>query len=390
MKLDEALLDFATDREKEYLKAVNKHGSQKKAAQALSVNRRAVDKAIARLKNRASRQGYSPEHDMKRPVPDGFHLKGTSTLYDGDGNQKLQWVKSNIDHERQTEIFREAVEGMADTLPRIKPRKSGPEDINADLMTVYPIGDAHIGMLSWPEETGEDWNLEIAERVHCEAMADLVDRSPASDKAVVINLGDWFHADNMQGVTQRSGHSLDMDGRYAKMVRVGVKVMRLCIERALDKHREVHVINVIGNHDDTGAMFLSICLHNVYENEPRVIVDTSPSAFHYIRHGKVLIGCHHGHSCKPDALPGVMATDRAKDWGESEHRYWYMGHVHHQALKEYAGVTVESFRTMAAKDAYAHWGGYRAQRDMKAIIHHRELGEVSRIHVRPEMLKGAA
>lgn len=388
--IDEKLLEYATDRDRDYIEAVNKHGSNRKAAKALGVSHKAVGNAIIRIRKRAAKQGYSPEHDMTRPVPDGFHLKGTSTLYDSGGNQKIQWVKSSINHERQREIFEEAVQGMAETLPKLPKRKFKVADVNADLMSVYPIGDAHIGMLSWPEETGEDWNLEIAEQIHCEAMSNLVERSPASGKAVVINLGDWFHADNMQGVTQRSGHSLDMDGRYAKMVRVGVKVMRQCIESALKKHAEVHVINVIGNHDDTGAMFLSVCLANVYENEPRITVDTAPSAFHYVRHGKVLIGCHHGHSCKPEALPGVMATDRAQDWGESEYRYWYIGHVHHQALKEYAGVTVESFRTLAAKDAYAHWGGYRAQRDMKCVVHHRDLGEVSRIHVRPEMLKGAA
>lgn len=388
--IDEKLLEYATEREKEYVAAINKYGSNNKAAKALGLNRRSIDQALERLRVRAARQGYAPEHDMIRPVPDGFHLKGTSTYYRKTETTPAQWVKSSIDHERQREIFEEAVQGMAETLPKLPKRKFKIADVNADLMSVYPIGDAHIGMLSWPEETGDDWNLEIAEQMHCEAMSNLVERSPASGKAVVINLGDWFHADNMQGVTQRSGHSLDMDGRYAKMVRVGVKVMRQCIESALKKHAEVHVINVIGNHDDTGAMFLSICLANVYENEPRVIVDTAPSAFHYIRHGKVLIGCHHGHTCKPEALPGVMATDRAKDWGESQYRYWYMGHVHHQALKEYAGVTVESFRTLAAKDAYAHWGGYRAQRDMKCIVHHSDLGEVSRIHVRPEMLKGAA
>lgn len=48
-----------------------------------------------------------------------------------------------------------------------------------------------------------------------------------------------------------------MDGRYAKMIQVGVKVMRQCIESALAKHKTVRVINVIGNHDHTGAIRLS-------------------------------------------------------------------------------------------------------------------------------------
>ena len=163
--------------------------------------------------------------------------------------------------------------------------------------------------------------------------------------------------------------------------------MRQCIESALDKHAKVRVINVIGNHDDTSSMMLSICLANIYEKEPRVIVDTSPSAFQYFRHGKVLVGCHHGHSTKPAALAGVMATDRSKDWGETEYRYWYIGHVHHQSVKDFAGCTVESFRTLAAKDAYSHWGGYRAPRDMKSIILHSEYGEVSRNTMNIGMLR---
>ena len=83
-----------------------------------------------------------------------------------------------------------------------------------------------------------------------------------------------------------------------------------------------------------------------------------------------------------------MATDQAQAWGRTEFRYWYIGHVHHQSVKEYGGVTVESFNTLTAKDAYSAWGGYRAQQNMKCIIHHAEFGEVGRHAVNPNMLKG--
>lgn len=345
------------------------------------------ERVIYKKKSKMARQGWSPEHDMTKEVPDGFHLKGTSTLYGDDGQPKLQWVKTNIDHQRQEELMREAIEAMADDLPRLSPRKIPRQKYRKDLMACYPIGDAHIGMRSWPKETGDMWDLAEAERIQCGAMAELVERAPVTETATIVNLGDWYHFDNMEGVTSRSGHSLDCDGRYAKMVRVGVKVIRQCIESALEKHKRVHVINVVGNHDDTGAMFLSVCLANVYEKEKRVTIDTTPSAFQYFRFGKTIVGCHHGHSCKPDRLPGVMATDRAEDWGATLYRYWWIGHVHHQSLKDYPGVTVESFRTLAAKDAYAHWGGYRAPRDMKCIVLHEEYGEVARHTVTPGMVE---
>ena len=37
-------------------------------------------------------------------------------------------------------------------------------------------------------------------------------------------------------------------------------------------------------------MALSIMLANIYENEPRVVIHDQPTARHYVRHGKVLIG----------------------------------------------------------------------------------------------------
>lgn len=331
------------------------------------------------------RRGFSPDHDMTHLVPEGFLAKGVSTYYNKEGKPTGQWVKSGIDTERWLELMRKACEAMTAELPQLAARPAQ-GDYLAHLMSAYPIGDAHIGMRSWGEETGQDWDLTIAERVQCGAMAALVDRAPATEKAVIINLGDWFHADNMEGTTSRSGHILDVDGRYAKMIQVGIKVMRQCIESALTKHRTVRVINVIGNHDDTGAIWLGIALSHIYANEPRVEIDTSPGAFMYVEHGKTLLGFHHGHSCKPDRLPGVMAADMAEAWGRTKHRYWYIGHVHHQSVKEYSGCSVESFNTLTAKDAYASWGGYRAAQRMHCILLHDRYGEVGRNTVHPEML----
>jgi len=257
-------------------------------------------------------------------------------------------------------------------------------------LTVYPIGDPHIGMYAWAEETGDDWDLTIAERVHCGAMDALVQAAPATEQAIIWNLGDALHYDSMAAVTPRSGHFLDADGRYAKMVGVAVKIIRQCIESALTKHKSVHVVNLPGNHDETGALWLSIALSHIYEKEPRVTVDTNPSVFSYYRWGKVLLGGHHGHACKPASLAGVMACDRAKDWGETLHRHWLIGHIHHESKKEFAGVTVESFNTLAAKDAYATNGGWRSGRGMQALVYHREHGEVARSKVNVAMLEDEA
>tara|TARA_R110000772_G_scaffold180258_1_gene291507 strand:+ start:250 stop:645 length:396 start_codon:yes stop_codon:yes gene_type:complete len=129
------------------------------------------------------------------------------------------------------------------------------------------------------------------------------------------------------------------------------------------------------------------CLHNIYEKEERVSIDRSPRHFHYFSHGSCLVGVHHGHGTKMANLPLIMAADRPEEWGKATHRYWWTGHIHHDSVKDHAGCRVESFRILPPADAWAANKGYRAGRDMKAIVLHSEFGEVARHIVNPAMLE---
>lgn len=318
---------------------------------------------------------------------EGLKLRGTSTLIREDGSTALQWVKTTRDQQALDAYYRALGDALAEKVPRVPPAKPGTGPALPDLMACYPIGDAHIGMLSWGTETGEDWDLRIAEQTQCAAMQALVDSAPPAKFATIINLGDWLHYDSMAAVTPASGHQLDADSRYGKVIRVAIAVMRTCIDASLRKHKAVRVINAIGNHDETGALWLAQALAAAYEREPRVTVDTSPSVFNYFEHGKCLVGIHHGHKARTERLPGVMAADQPEAWGRTRHRYWWLGHVHHQRVIEAAGVTLESFNTLAAKDAYAHAGGWRARRHMQCIVLHCEHGEVARSTVTAAMVE---
>jgi hypothetical protein len=323
-------------------------------------------------------------------APDGFHVRGVSTLYDSDGNVRGQWVKTQKDREEQTAALLEAIKSaMADALP-VGPI-AAPAIEAANLLTVYPMGDPHIGMYAWAAETGADFDLEIAERNLTEAMVRLVMSSPPSSQALIVNVGDFFHADNTLNRTMRSGHALDVDTRWAKVLRIGIRAMRTCIEQALCKHTTVRVINEIGNHDDHTSQVLTLALQMAYEQNPRVSFDDSPAKFHYHVFGQNLIGVTHGDTVKPADLGGIMAADQRVAWGQTRHRYWYTGHVHNQRVFElHGGVLVESFRTLAAKDSWTASMGYRSGRDMCAIVLHREWGEVERHRVDISRVEAAA
>lgn len=348
------------------------------------------ERTVRRRKLALQAKGHAIANERYNDCNDGHSIKGTSTLYDAEGNIKSQWVKTHVEKEViYLEASKEAFLEFASNLDQIKPSSDRPiVRTNSDLMSVYPLGDPHVGMMAWGLETGGDnWDLNTAEKILSEAYERVILASPPSERAVIINLGDFFHYDNQEGVTSRSKNILDRDGRYAKMIGVGLRIIRRMIHVALSHHKQVDVINVVGNHDETGALFLSICLSHIYEKEKRVKIDTSPSLFHYIKFGKVLIGAHHGHTCKMDKLSHVMAADKCEDWGQSKFRYWLTGHIHSDNKKEYPGCMVESFRTMAAPDAYAAGGGWRSGRDTKSLVYHKNYGEIERHIISLDLVK---
>lgn len=272
----------------------------------------------------------------------------------------------------------EAVSNIAEPFKEAAKPTKPPNYSNKDLLCVYPMGDPHLGMFAWRAETGEDFDLKMAERTLVAATDQLVNLAPPAEKALIINLGDFFHADNQSNQTTRSKNSLDVDTRWAKVLGVGVRVMRRIIDRALVKHQHVTVICEVGNHDDHSSIMLALCLAQYYTKEPRVHIDTSPAKFHWYHHGQCLIGVTHGDTIKPAQLPGIMANDRPMEWGRTIFRFWYTGHIHHDSAKEYPGCVVESFRTLAARDAWHSAHGYRSGRDMKCDVLHKKWGRITR------------
>ena len=385
--LDQKLKPYATDRQWEILAAWEAYGSQKKAAEILGCASRLIHSAKVAVLQKAVKAGYTPEHDWTHSVPDGQKIKGVSTYYGQEGEVKGQWVKSTEDAARQAEMFQAMVEGFTDTLPR-EEATGGPDGPLAEnLMACYPVGDHHIGMLAWHEETGANYDLKIAEKLLMGAANHLTGVAPKCEIATIVFLGDFMHYDSMVAETPSSRNKLDADGRFPRMVRYAIRSMRYFIQRTLSQHRFVNIIVEIGNHDLSSSIFLMECLVAVYEFEDRVTIDTSPKHFHYFTFGNTLVGTHHGHGAKMPQLPLIMAADKPEEWGASKYRYWWTGHVHHDQTKDFHGTKVESFRVLAPNDAWATEKGYRAMQDMKCIVLHKDFGEVSRHTVNPEMLK---
>lgn len=389
----ENFLDALTPAQATITQTVLRYGSVSEAAKAMGMNPSTLRGKLSEARRRAAKRGWAPEYAThgEHPTPEGYNVKGVSTYFrknDETGGMEVRgrWVKTDKEKEHQLAVLLDAIEPLADKFRGKSPKARAPKALDRDLLCVYPMGDPHVGMFSWAKETGEDFDLKIAEDHLITAVDQLVSIAPPAREALVINLGDFFHADNKSNTTT-AGTRLDLDTRWAKVLSVGIRTMRRIIDRALERHRVVNVMCAIGNHDEHGSIVLALCLEAFYSNNPRVKVSTTPDPFQFFRFGQCLLGVTHGNTVKPDQLPNIMACDRKEDWGATSYRHWYTGHVHHDSLREYAGCKVETFRTLAPRDAWHHASGYRSGQDMKVDVLHREWGHLNRHIVGIQQIK---
>lgn len=310
----------------------------------------------------------------------------TSTLIrgeEGDGFA-LQWVKEKADPSE--DVIREVYADMARDLPRVE-AAIPPANTIASLLNLYTMTDCHMGMLAWRKETGADWDLNIAEKVLTGCFMQMVEASPAAKVCIINQLGDWLHSDGLLPVTPTSGHVLDQDGRFSKIVAATIRVLRRLISAALQKHEHVYVILAEGNHDMASSIWLRESFSVLYENEPRVTIDRSVLPFYVHQHGQTMLAFHHGHLVKNTNLPLLFAAKFPEVWGGTSKRYVHVGHRHHVEEKEHPGIKVIQHPTLAAPDAYAARGGWMSEREATAITYSDKFGQVARTTVTPEMIE---
>lgn len=313
-------------------------------------------------------------------------ITGKSTCRNAKGEIVLEWTKTNKSQEDTLKNLITAVETLKESIKPVKPISKPLKFKNSKLCNQYTLTDYHLGMMSWSEETGGDWDLKIAEDTLVKFFEAGISSSPDANECIFAQIGDFLHWDGLDAVTPASKHVLDADTRFTKLVRVAIRVIRRVIDMLLNKYQLVNVLMAEGNHDPASSVWLRELLCALYENEPRVKIDTNPDPYYCIVFGKVCLFYHHGHKRSFKTLDSAFVGKFRKEFGNSEFVYGHTGHLHHDKIESNL-MTLEQHRTLAAKDAYASRGGYLSGRDSKVITYHKEYGEVARSTININMLE---
>lgn len=331
----------------------------------------------------------TPEGELPATPPD-FAISKQSRFTDAQGKVRGMWTGYSKPLATQWEQMQTAVKAFADGFEgRHQPEPMSLQKTVRDpaLLNVFPLGDPHIGMLAWAPESGSNFDLKLASEGLRRVVNALVQRAPFASEAMLVNVGDFFHADDDTQLTPASGHKLDVEGRASKVFQVGCELMVWMVTELLRKHETVGVWNAPGNHDPLVSRFLGAWLQAWFRNEPRVKIHPNLNPFQYYRFGKNLFGITHGDGCQLSALPEIMACDAREDWGQTTHHEWLTGHVHHDQIKDFRDCVVGTYRTLAARDYWHNSKGYRAKRSLQVKTYHKELGPTGQaVEFLPEVL----
>ena len=378
-----SLVDYAkTDRHREAMQVWEECGrNSARAAGVLGISQSTMRDYVSITKNTAAAAGYSENWDASRHVPEGEMVIGRS-IYTADDEGNKAWLKTR---RTMTEAARDkALQGFVDGLtkgvkpykPKAKPKT---KKFATDLLPAIVIGDAHFGMRADARETkARDYDTKIASNDMLAAIDYLVDLAPASEKCLLVNVGDFIHANGSSGTTF-GGTKLDVDTRIEVVLEIAAQTFLFAIDKLLAKHKSCVVVMARGNHDSDTAIALALILKFYYSKEPRVTILDPHGFFHTVQFGKNLLAVHHGDKVKAVKLGAILPKMLPEQWSSTVYRKWLVGHIHHQnAIETDNGVFVEAFGTLAPPDSWHAGAGYGSSSVMNQVVFHRDGGEVIR------------
>lgn len=314
------------------------------------------------------------KYDMGTKFPDGTTAR--TPLF-----QVKAWLKKRTSWSVQ-EFRQKLLDDMRQMAPRYRPVRT-PRRQRSGLMYEISIFDHHVGKLCWAPETGNNYDLKIAQTTYMDAVEDLASRVRGVPlDYILFPIGnDFLHTDNAAGTTAR-GTPQDVEGRWQLQFFHAKRMIVTAVDR-LREIAPVKIVVVAGNHDKERMFYLGDSVESWYRLDRRTSIDNGPALRKYVDHGIVLLGFTHGSEEKHEDLPRLMADEVPELWAKAHHREIHLGHRHKKketryvSTDTYGRTVVRILPSLSAVDAWHFSKGYVSQRCSEAYLWSKETGYMS-------------
>lgn len=272
-------------------------------------------------------------------------------------------------------------------LPRIDFSKNNKKLRNSSKLLVIPISDLHYGLLAEENTSGNDYNMQIAEDRLKDYIQTTIDNININtiDKVLISFGNDYFNCDNVQGTTNR-GTPQDNEKSFTtifdKGVNLGISIVDYLL-KIFDKHTQIDVVGVQGNHDLQSSHAMSLALYYNYKDETRVNVDvySDEKSRYYYNFGENLIGF--GHETKAKECHRIMSSE-CKDWSDYKYRTMFLGHLHKEEVLDTGALVVRRLPILSGRSTWSETQGYDSHPRAQSFIFDSNKGLTNIINVEIE------
>lgn len=270
------------------------------------------------------------------------------------------------------------------TKPTIEPLQYDPSGETLEIC----LPDLHVGLLSWAQETGADYDIKIAKERFAQCMSDIVTRCKGRTfkRIYFATLGDLLHVDNDNQTTTK-GTFQQTDGRTPKMFDTALDMLVDGID-ALLTIAPVEVVYLSGNHDRATGYTLIKALSCAYRKQDGITFDVTPNPQKWRLIGVSIVGWTHGDMSRKNI--GNWLQDRARrEYGQAQYAEIHAGHLHSEGVSErytgktindtqtygVGGVVVRHLPTISNSSFWEHQQGYsQGNKTMMCFVWHDDRG----------------
>ena len=300
-------------------------------------------------------------------------------------------VELKLNKKIKITVAKDAISNMLEDAKKFAPSypKINYKKYNDEHLYEIDLPDLHFGRLTWAEESGEDYDIKLAQRAVDSVIDQLIiNASNYHIGKILLPFGnDFFNTDNKFNTTTR-GTPQDEDTRYQKTFRRGRELAVSIIDKC-STIAPVDVVIIAGNHDEERSFYLGEALECWYHKNPNVDINNSARIRKYYLFGNSLIGFAHGYSEKLSNLPLVMAVEEPELWAKSKYREWHTGDKHHKtdiiySANEGNGIVVRILRSLAPADAWTFSKGLTGTiRSAESFLWAKDRGLVAQFTAMP-------
>ena len=222
------------------------------------------------------------------------------------------------------------------------------------------LADTHFGLLAWKPETGEHYDLNIAQSRTLGCFEEFVERNRNQriDEIVLVTMGDIIHVDNGNLETAH-GTKQDCEGRVQKMFDTAVATLVQAVRILEELKVPIRYVYVPGNHDQNLGYPVARLVEATLMNDKNVTFDVTPALYKCLEYGGTTVLVTHGEAPNK-RLPNELLTQHREAYGRAGAAEVHAGHLHSESVEPVGAVLVRRVPAICPSSYWEASKGYPA------------------------------